>query len=322
MSSIHTIENRPFLTFLSGILDSHYFSKGHSSPLRILEVGCGVGHFARIISSNYGSKVTVIGLDANEAVIAKAKELSAGLVEGSVTFLQAEFNKFTDTELFDVIVFTKSFHHCLPIDEAAKNAQKLLKTNGLIVAEELVRDKPPTSTMRWFFDRFDPLVASNIIDPTKEVIYDQKPGGQQHPHSHDGHHHGHQHDQHQQGGHQHGGHQNGGHQHDGSTFVDRMKRFSDSTLDPMERYNVFYNTTIGLPFKQEIIDSIQKVFGLANTRVIDTLPFLYHHLVFCGLNDDEAGRQAIASFIVEEERAVQAGEIPAIGMNIVAEKVE
>jgi hypothetical protein len=40
------------------------------------------------------------------------------------------------------------------------------------------------------------------------------------------------------------------------------------------------------------------------------------------LNDDEAGRQAIASFMVEEERAVQAGEITAIGMNIVAEKVE
>jgi ubiquinone/menaquinone biosynthesis C-methylase UbiE len=75
------------------------------------------GHFARLLSSHYGSKVKIIGLDANEHVLTTAKELSDGLVEGSVTYVQGDFNKYSDDVPYDVIVFTKSFHHCLPIDE-------------------------------------------------------------------------------------------------------------------------------------------------------------------------------------------------------------
>jgi hypothetical protein len=75
------------------------------------------GHFSRILSAHYGSKIKITAIDANENVINKAKELSAGLVEGSVVFKQADFNKYSDGAPYDVIVFTKSFHHCLPITE-------------------------------------------------------------------------------------------------------------------------------------------------------------------------------------------------------------
>ncbi|KAI8582638.1 hypothetical protein K450DRAFT_226239 [Umbelopsis ramanniana AG] len=169
MSSVHVLENQAFLTYLSGILDAHFFAKGHSEPLRALEVGCGAGHFSRILSAHYGSKIKITAIDANENVIKKANELSEGLVEGSVTFKQADFNKYSDSAPYDVIVFTKSFHHCLPINEAAKNAWKLLKNNGLIVAEELIRDYPPTHTIQWYFDHFDPLVAANVIDPVETL---------------------------------------------------------------------------------------------------------------------------------------------------------
>jgi len=101
-----------------------------------------------------------------------------------------------------------------------------------------------------------------------------------------------------------------------------MKRFCDRTLDPLERWMTYYSHTPSLPFKQDIINSIENVFGSANTRVIATLPFLYHHLVFCGLKDDEAGRATLTTFLVQEEHALRTGEIVPIGMNVVAEKVE
>ncbi|KAH8553222.1 S-adenosyl-L-methionine-dependent methyltransferase [Umbelopsis sp. PMI_123] len=315
MSSIHILENQPFLTFLSGVLDSHFFAKGHSEPLRLLEVGCGPGHFARLLSSHYGSKVKIIGLDANEHVLTTAKELSDGLVEGSVTYVQGDFNKYSDDVPYDVIVFTKSFHHCLPIDEAAENAKKLLKSNGLVIAEELVRDFPTEYTIKWFYERFDPLVASKQVDPIETLStrhFGPDPRKDKHV------------EQHGEGeSKEHGNHGHGhGHNHGGpEAHLKRMEQFCDPSLPPVDRWKTFYKFTEGLPVKKETIDAIVKAFGSANTRVTDNLPFLYHHLTFCG-QDNEEGRAVVTKMIVEEEKAVVSGELSALGMNIVAEKVE
>lgn len=168
---------------------------------------------------------------------------------------------------------------CFIFLKAAQNAWKLLKNNGLIVAEELIRDYPPTQTIQWYFDRFDPLVAAKLIDPLETIASghfgpdprEQEHQGHSHAHEHHGHGHGHEH------GHGHG-HSHGGPEQQ----LQRMNEFADSSKPATERWNVFYNATHGLPEKKELVESIVNVFGTANTRVVDTLPFIYHHYVFCG----------------------------------------
>jgi G3E family GTPase len=144
----------------------------------------------------------------------------------------------------------------------------------LIVAEELIRDIPPAATIRWFFDRYDLLVASKVIDFSQ--VHGHGHHGEQATEEHDAHNHEHNR------GHGHGDQETHSHGHHGIDRAQRMRQFSDPTVEPLERWMTYYNVSLGLPMKQEIIDSISNVFGSANTRVIDTLPFLYHHLVFCG----------------------------------------
>jgi hypothetical protein len=43
---------------------------------------------------------------------------------------------------------------------------------------------------------------------------------------------------------------------------------------------------------------------------------------YYSLKNDEAGQATLAKFMVEEERAVRTGEIVAIGMNVIAEKMD
>jgi hypothetical protein len=212
----------------------------------------------------------------------------------------------------------------------------------LVIAEELVRDFPTEYTIKWFYERFDPLVASKQVDPIETLStrhFGPDPRKDKHV------------EQHGEGeSKEHGNHGHGhGHSHGGpEAHLKRMEQFCDPSLPPVDRWKTFYKFTEGLPVKKETIDAIVKAFGSANTRVTDNLPFLYHHLTFCGhvyfaffnlryaeslpiahtsilsdsLKDNEEGRAVVTKMIVEEEKAVVSGELSALGMNIVAEKVE
>ncbi|CAM0136259.1 unnamed protein product [Umbelopsis sp. WA50703] len=345
------------ITFLSGILDSHFFSKGHSEPLRLLEVGCGAGHFARLVSSHYGSKIHVTGLDSSSVIVAEAKSLSEGLVEdGSLQFVEADFNTYSNPEPFDVILFTKSFHHCLPMDQATRNVRTLLKNHGLMVAEEIIRDPPHTSSTRWFFDRVDLLNAANLIDISNAGYgsHNQQPShsnADREPHTHGsyalghgshdpaqyrgqhGHNHSHEapsqdqaqaHDHGQDEGHGHSHGHGHGHSHnpDPAVMHERLIKFLDPKLDSNDRWQAILPKSGGLAEKQDIIDAIVNEFGAEHTRITDILPFLYHFIVFAGLKNNEAGHAALATFMVQEEIAVRLGEIRPVGLTIVAEKNE
>lgn len=187
-----------------------------------------------------------------------------------------------------------------------------------MVAEEIIRDAPHDSTARWFFDRVDLLTAAKLIDSenagygnhshkSSNVQKDKDSHthgnyalghgshdqaqyhgqhnhnqsqevanqGTDHAHSH-GHGHGHDH------GHNHGHGHDHGHSHNPAELNDRMSKFLDHKLDPLVRWQAFMPKNGGLAEKQELIDTIVKEFGTEHTRITDTLPFLYHFIVFAG----------------------------------------
>ncbi len=94
---------------------------------RILDLGCGTGPLTNKIKE-HGAEV--IGIDASEDMIAKAKESFPGL-----TFLVADAADFHFDEPFDAVFSNAVLHWVHKADEAIKCVYNSLKPGGRFVAE-------------------------------------------------------------------------------------------------------------------------------------------------------------------------------------------
>jgi SAM-dependent methyltransferase len=125
-----------------GAEESLAFVKSLTAPPKtVLDVGCGDGTLARLLSDN-GFVVTAI--DDNDEAIAKAREL--GLHCDRANFLE-----FESEQNFDVLVFSRSLHHIHPVEAAVNQAVNLLKEGGLIIVEEFGAELVDYETAVWFF---------------------------------------------------------------------------------------------------------------------------------------------------------------------------
>jgi len=59
-------------------------------PLRILDVGCGNGRFARFLDARLGERFDYLGIDANRELLERACEATAGLEFGRTRWLEAD----------------------------------------------------------------------------------------------------------------------------------------------------------------------------------------------------------------------------------------
>jgi len=165
MSSIHIVENQPFLNIVLNVLKSRLES---GRPLRILEVGCGPAHFTELLGGELKEKAQIVGIDPNANVIREAVERMGTSVE-NVELKVAGLLQFGEGEIYDVIIFTKSLHHCLPLGEAVTHAHDLLAPSGLLLAEEFGRDTMTVATSHWFLDRLDMLSSAGLLASPSDV---------------------------------------------------------------------------------------------------------------------------------------------------------
>ncbi len=94
---------------------------------RVLDLGCGTGPLTKKIKE-HGAEV--IGIDASEDMIAKAKENFTG-----VTFMVADAADFHFDEPFDAVFSNAVLHWVHKADEAIKCVYNSLKPGGRFVAE-------------------------------------------------------------------------------------------------------------------------------------------------------------------------------------------
>ena len=92
------------------------------SGQRVLDVGCGLGGAAFLMSRDYGVQVTGIDLSANMAAGARQRTARYGLAD-SVDIIQGDCLKFHDTSGFNAIHSRDVFLH---IHDKAKLFRKLL----------------------------------------------------------------------------------------------------------------------------------------------------------------------------------------------------
>jgi ubiquinone/menaquinone biosynthesis C-methylase UbiE len=110
----------------------------------VLDVGCGTGTLA-IAAARAAPGVSVTGLDADPAILARARKKAAG------AGLQIAFDEAMSTELpypdasFDLVLSTLFFHH-LPDEGKRQTAAELvrvLRPGGRVVVGDLGRPHDP-----------------------------------------------------------------------------------------------------------------------------------------------------------------------------------
>lgn len=137
---------------------SHLSTKenGASKPLRVLDVGCGIGGTSRYLASELGATVTGITISTKQVEIAKrltkaaAAKYSNGaesngtndqgflpLGNGKVRFIELDAEKMGDVlateERFDVVWISEALSHFPNKPLFFQNANKLLREGGKLV---------------------------------------------------------------------------------------------------------------------------------------------------------------------------------------------
>ena len=141
----------------------------------VLDVGCGTGTLA-VKAARAARDVTVTGLDADPAILAKARHRAAG-AELQIRFDEAMSNRLPyPDESFDVVLSTLFFHH-LP-DEAkhqtAAEVARVLRPGGRLVVADLGRPRDPLmwAAVRVTVQLFDGVAttALNVRGELPEVF--------------------------------------------------------------------------------------------------------------------------------------------------------
>lgn len=108
----------------------HLLSYVPSSVCSILDVGCGFGNTASLLSER-GYKVTCLSPDEYQEKIIKQKY-------PHLPFVRSKFEDFKTLEHFDVILMSEVVQY-LNLDVSFKNANQLLKTSGYILLSDYFR---------------------------------------------------------------------------------------------------------------------------------------------------------------------------------------
>jgi ubiquinone/menaquinone biosynthesis C-methylase UbiE len=122
---------------------------GQQRGVWVLEVGCGTGHWLKLLS---GRGLHVAGLDASARMLARARErdCDCGLVRGV-----AEHLPWTDAS-FDRLVCVNALHHFRDKRAFFVEARRVLRRGGRLMTIGL---DPHTGIDHWYiYDYFEPVL--------------------------------------------------------------------------------------------------------------------------------------------------------------------
>ncbi len=151
-SLLHVYLFRPSYRVLTEEIAKWY--QQHQRPMRVLDIGCGTGELASILSQG-DWPIEIVGLDYSPAMCSVASDKAAGShVPHRVHFVAAdsEFLPFGDNT-FDMVTCSNSFHHYPNQPGVVKNVHRLLKPQGRFVLIDGFRD----NTVGWV--TFDVIIA-------------------------------------------------------------------------------------------------------------------------------------------------------------------
>ena len=155
--------------------DASYYSRNRTWPFlfnikkgsSVLDIGCGTGVLGKLLSDNYGCKVT--GLEIVEENYHQAKIFLDRVILGDVETMRLPKKNFS----FDYIIFSDSLEHLSNPDKVIDRVSKLLNINGsLLIAMPNVKNYRVTIPLL-FLDAWE-YQDEGILDKTHLRFFTHK----------------------------------------------------------------------------------------------------------------------------------------------------
>ena len=156
-------------------------SAGITSGMRVLDLGTGLGHVARIIGELVGPGGAVVGIDRSREALAVARQRTEQAGAAHVSFAEADVAGWRASEPFDAIVERLMLFHMPDAVAIVRHHRQNLRANGLFVAIEFdigaCRTEPRQpfveDVIGWVIDAFGAAGASPRIGARLAVILEQ-----------------------------------------------------------------------------------------------------------------------------------------------------
>jgi ubiquinone/menaquinone biosynthesis C-methylase UbiE len=154
---------------------------GFALGQRVLDLGTGLGHVARLAGQLVGPRGSVVGLDRAVQALAVARQRVEAAGESHVSFVEGDVGRWRADEPFDAIVGRLVLFHLADPVMAVRHHVENLRPGGLFVAIDYdigaARTEPPVrvaeDTLDWVMRAFTAAGASPTIGARLGPILEQ-----------------------------------------------------------------------------------------------------------------------------------------------------
>jgi ubiquinone/menaquinone biosynthesis C-methylase UbiE len=102
--------------------------------MRVLDLGTGLGHVARMIGEFVGTEGAVVGLDRSGHAIAAARQRCEEARESHVSFVEGDVTSWRAAEPFDAVVGRLILFHLAQPSDVVRHHLEHLRPGGLFLA--------------------------------------------------------------------------------------------------------------------------------------------------------------------------------------------
>jgi SAM-dependent methyltransferase len=121
---------------IAGATEALLRAAGIGGPMRVLDLGTGLGHVALQVAGLLDPEGSVLGVDQAERLLEIAEQRRAAARAERVAFLQADARAFSASDPFDAIVARLLMFHLPDREEVLRHQLEALRPGGTMVVIE------------------------------------------------------------------------------------------------------------------------------------------------------------------------------------------
>jgi ubiquinone/menaquinone biosynthesis C-methylase UbiE len=154
---------------------------GIAPGMRVLDLGTGLGHVARLVAGLVGPHGRVVGIDQSGAALDAARRRTSDADSKIISFVEADVTAWISEEPFDAIVGRLVLFHVADPVAVVRHHLRNLARDGRFVAVDFdigsSRTEPPTAlasdALRWIMEAFTEGGASPRIGARLATILEE-----------------------------------------------------------------------------------------------------------------------------------------------------